>query len=74
MKNFVRLWNLIELNGGRKIIHKLTQYITERYEYWDRWIGGLKQTQIPTKILWAKNDPDCHSRNSKIIGLGNSKQ
>lgn len=51
------MWNLIELNGGRKIIHKLTQYITERYQYWDRWVGGLKETQIPTKILWAKNDP-----------------
>lgn len=51
------MWNLIELNGGRKIIHKLTQYITERYLFWDRWVGGLELTQIPTKIVWAKNDP-----------------
>jgi pimeloyl-ACP methyl ester carboxylesterase len=51
------MWKLIELNGGRKIIHKLTQYISERYEYWDRWVGGLTKTQIPTKIIWAKNDP-----------------
>jgi len=51
------MWKLIELNGGRKIIHKLTQYITERYQYWDRWVGGLKATQIPTKLVWAKNDP-----------------
>ena len=51
------MWTLIELNGGRKIIHKLTQYINERYLYWDRWIGALKESQIPTKIIWAKNDP-----------------
>ena len=51
------MWSLIELNGGRKIIHKLTQYIAERYEYWDRWVGALKVTKIPTKIVWAKNDP-----------------
>lgn len=51
------MWQMIELNGGRKIIHKLTQYITERYLYWDRWVGGLKETQIPTKIIWAKDDP-----------------
>jgi len=51
------MWKLIELNGGRKIIHKLTQYITERYQYWDRWVRAVKETQIPTKILWAKNDP-----------------
>ena len=51
------MWKLIELNGGRKIIHKLTHYINERYLYWDRWVGALKETQIPTKIIWAKNDP-----------------
>lgn len=51
------MWNLLELNGGRKIIHKLTQYITERYKYWDRWVGALKETTIETKIIWAKNDP-----------------
>ena len=51
------MWKSIDLNGGRKIIHKLTQYINERYTYWDRWIGALKETQIPTKIIWAKNDP-----------------
>lgn len=51
------MWKLIEQNGGRKIIHKLTQYITERYQYWDRWVGAITETQIPTKIVWAKNDP-----------------
>tara|TARA_R110002072_G_scaffold33696_16_gene101867 strand:+ start:9686 stop:10549 length:864 start_codon:yes stop_codon:yes gene_type:complete len=51
------MWHLIELNGGREIIHKLTQYITERYQYWDRWVGALKETSIKTKIIWAKNDP-----------------
>jgi pimeloyl-ACP methyl ester carboxylesterase len=51
------MWHLIELNGGREIIHKLTQYITERYQYWDRWVGSLKETSIKTKIIWAKNDP-----------------
>lgn len=56
-KELREMWKLIELNGGRKIIHKLTQYITERYQYWDRWVSGLKKTQIPTKIIWAKNDP-----------------
>lgn len=51
------MWYQIEYNGGRKVIHKLSQYINERYEYWDRWIGALKVTQIPTKIVWAQNDP-----------------
>ena len=51
------MWTLLNYNQGKKVIHQLTQYITERYTYWDRWIGAVKVTQIPTKIVWAKNDP-----------------
>ena len=51
------MWFQLENNGGRKVIHLLSNYINERYYYWHRWIGALKETQIPTKIVWAKNDP-----------------
>ena len=61
------MWELIEFNGGRKVIHKLTQYINERYLYWDRWIGALKETQISTKIIWAKNDPIAVPAIAKLL-------
>lgn len=51
------MWFQLEYNNGRKVIHLLSNYINERYFFWNRWIGALKETQIPTKILWAKNDP-----------------
>ncbi len=51
------MWFQLNYNQGKKVIHQLTQYITERYIYWNRWVGALKETQIPTKIIWAKNDP-----------------
>ena len=50
-------WKMLEHNGGRKVIHQLTQYISERYLFWDRWIGHLRQIDIPVFILWGKNDP-----------------
>lgn len=62
------MWELIELNGGRKVIHKLTQYINERYLYWDRWIGALKETRVQTKIIWAKNDPIAVPAIAKLLG------
>ena len=62
------MWKLIELNGGRKIIHKLTHYINERYIHWDRWVGALKETQIPTKIIWAKNDPIAVPAIAELLG------
>ena len=51
------MWFMLEHNNGRKVIHLLSNYINERYFFWHRWIGALKETKIPTKIIWAKNDP-----------------
>ncbi len=51
------MWYQLEFNNGRKVIHLLSNYINERYYFWHRWIGALKETQLPTKIIWAKNDP-----------------
>ena len=51
------MWFMLEHNNGRKVIHLLSNYINERYFFWHRWIGALKETKIPTKIVWAKNDP-----------------
>jgi pimeloyl-ACP methyl ester carboxylesterase len=51
------MWFQLEHNNGRKVIHFLSNYINERYTFWHRWIGALKETKIPTKIVWAKNDP-----------------
>ena len=56
-KELKEMWFQLEHNNGRKVIHQLTNYINERYYFWHRWIGALKETQIPTKIIWAKNDP-----------------
>ena len=51
------MWFQLEYNEGRKVIHKISNYINERYYFWHRWIGALKETQIKTKIIWAENDP-----------------
>lgn len=51
------MWLQLENNNGRKVIHQLTNYINERYYFWNRWVDALKETQISTRIIWAKNDP-----------------
>lgn len=51
------IWFMLEYNHGRKVIHFLSNYMNERYTSWHRWIDALKETQITTKIVWAKNDP-----------------
>lgn len=61
------MWFQLEHNNGRKVIHLLSNYINERYFFWHRWIGALKETQIPTKIIWAKNDPVAIAPIAKLL-------
>jgi len=51
------LWQLLLHNEGRKTLSKITRYINQRYDNYDRWIGALKETKLPSLILWAENDP-----------------
>ncbi len=45
------------VRGLGQSLTEYCNYINERYFFWHRWIGALKETQISTKIIWAKNDP-----------------
>jgi len=51
------MWLQLEYNNGRNVIHLLTNYINERYYFWHRWVGALKETSINTSIIWTENDP-----------------
>lgn len=51
------MWDQLTFNKGKKVIHLISNYINERYFFWHRWIGALKETNISTKIIWAENDP-----------------
>jgi len=51
------LWQFLIMKNGRKVLSKITRYIDQRYENYERWIGALKNTQIETLILWGHDDP-----------------
>lgn len=63
------MWMQLEYNKGREVIHLLSNYINERYYFWHRWIGALKATQIPVKIVWAKNDPVAVAEIAKVLAI-----
>lgn len=50
-------WSLINENRGRKIFHKLLQYIPERKEKQARWVGALKETHVPMRLINGGADP-----------------
>ena len=66
-QEMVAIWKQLENNNGRAVIHFLSSYMVERYTFWHRWIGALKETTIPTKIIWAKNDPVAVSAIAELL-------
>ncbi len=51
------MWELLTRAGGRRVLPRITGYITERRTNWDRWIGALRTTDVPIHVLWATEDP-----------------
>ncbi len=50
-------WALLEKSGGRKIFHKLLQYIPERKANRERWVGALINASVPLRLIDGGADP-----------------
>ncbi len=50
-------WALMNENHGRKVFHKLLQYIPERSVMRARWVGALKETRAPMRLINGGMDP-----------------
>lgn len=50
-------WWLITRKGGQRIFHKLLQYMDDRKQHEDRWVGALKMTQERIAYLNGALDP-----------------
>ena len=61
------IWEMMLHNSGRKVLSKVTRYIEQRYTHWDRWIGALKETNLPLHILWAEDDPVAVVKMAHVI-------
>ncbi len=73
------MWYLLRQNNGKRVLPKITRYINERYKYWDRWIGALKNTDLIVGLVWATQDSvavkdiatqlDAEIKNSRLFWL-----
>lgn len=51
------LWDMIKYGNAQKTFPVVARYIEERFKFWNRWIGGLAQTDKHINIFWADKDP-----------------
>lgn len=50
-------WRLNTHNGGHRLFHKLIGYIRERREHRERWVGALRTTDVPMRLINGPDDP-----------------
>lgn len=50
-------WELLLVNNGRSILHKLIHYMPQRVANRERWVGALGQTKVPLKLIDGMKDP-----------------
>ena len=51
------IWEMMNHNNGKAVLPQLSQYMKERYQFWQRWIGALQTTRLPLGIVWPDSDP-----------------
>lgn len=50
------MWDLMLYKDGVERMPKIISYLDERRRFWHRWIGALKNLDIPTLVAWGPKD------------------
>lgn len=51
------LWQLLTHNDGLAVMHKLINYIPQRKQYRERWVGAIINSRVPVKLIAGAKDP-----------------
>ena len=66
-EDLAAMWQQLMAGDGRAVLAKVSRYIDERYRFWHRWIGALRQTDLPVSIVWARNDPVAVEKIAEVL-------
>ncbi|MFZ8200389.1 alpha/beta fold hydrolase [Alteromonas portus] len=50
-------WALISENNGHKYMHLLLDYMKQRKQYRERWVGALQNADVPVRLTAGMADP-----------------
>lgn len=51
------LWQLLNYNNGRGVMHKLIDYMPQRQQHRERWVGAINNSKVPIKLIDGVKDP-----------------
>ena len=61
------LWDLLMMNAGKEVLHKISQYNNERVKYWHRWIPALTKTRYSNAYTLGAARPNCSESHCRTI-------
>uniref|UniRef100_A0A8L0DLR8 Mesoderm specific transcript n=1 Tax=Oncorhynchus mykiss TaxID=8022 RepID=A0A8L0DLR8_ONCMY len=54
---FLDMWTGVRFNDGNLVMDSILQFINQRDEHRDRWVGALTSTFIPVHMIYGPLDP-----------------
>src|ERR1700739_3897085 len=49
---------ILEFNDGKRVTHKVGRFINDRYVHRNRWVGAMRQTNVPVRLIDGTRDPE----------------
>jgi pimeloyl-ACP methyl ester carboxylesterase len=49
---------ILEYNDGKRVLHKVGTFITDRYAHRNRWVRAMRQTNISMRLIDGPIDPN----------------
>jgi pimeloyl-ACP methyl ester carboxylesterase len=49
---------ILEYNDGKKVLHKVGRFVTDRYTHRNRWVRAMRETSVPMRLIDGPIDPN----------------
>jgi pimeloyl-ACP methyl ester carboxylesterase len=50
--------HMMDYNDGRRVLHKVGRFISDRYTHRNRWVRAMRQTKVPMRLIDGPIDPN----------------
>jgi pimeloyl-ACP methyl ester carboxylesterase len=56
---------ILEYNDGKRVMHKVGEFIKDRYVFRNRWVRAMRETTIPMRLIDGPSDPNSGAHMAK---------
>lgn len=49
---------ILEYNDGKRVLHKVGRFVTDRYAHRNRWVRAMRDTDVPMRLIDGPSDPN----------------